>query len=277
MAVPGGILSVTGVVERRHRDVGAERRLGEGDRQGQREVVAARGRRPRAAVTCTTTNRSPAGPPRSPGPPRPVSRIRCAVLDPGRDAHGQGRARRSPRPCRAHVGQGVVTIVPAAAAGRGRARRTRTRPGCGWSSRCRGRPRRRAGVVPGAAPVPWQVAQASGADSRSGTVAPATASAKASVTSRLDVGAALGLAAAAGRRRRTARRRRRRTTRRRAAAAAWPKRSPRSKVNPPGPPAPGPAPPGGRNAAVAEQRPRLVVLRPPASRRRARRRPRRRP
>ena len=87
-------------VQGRHLDLRAERRLGERDRHGHGQVVPWTGRRPGAGVTCTRTYRSPAGPPRSPGAPLPVSRIRCPSRDPGGDpdldrprAHGAAAAR----------------------------------------------------------------------------------------------------------------------------------------------------------------------------------------
>ena len=84
--VPAGTRSVTGVaVERRHRDVGAERRLRERDRHGEREVVALAAEQ---RVACRR-GRSRRGrrPGRRCGRGRPApSSGSLALLHPGRDA-----------------------------------------------------------------------------------------------------------------------------------------------------------------------------------------------
>jgi hypothetical protein len=61
-------------VHRRDLDLGSERSLGERDRDGEGEVVAAPSEQ-RCASTDTVTRRSPGGPPLRPGPPFPGSRI----------------------------------------------------------------------------------------------------------------------------------------------------------------------------------------------------------
>ena len=73
------------------------------------------GRTPGAAVTCTRTYRSPAGPPRSPGAPLPLSLIRCPSADAGRDARLDGPGAHRPAAARAHRAR-VVDHQPAAPA-----------------------------------------------------------------------------------------------------------------------------------------------------------------
>ena len=67
--------------ERRHLDLRAERQLRERHRHGHRQVVA-RAAEHRVRLDVHRTYRSPAGPPRSPGAPLPLSRIRWPSATP---------------------------------------------------------------------------------------------------------------------------------------------------------------------------------------------------
>lgn len=75
--------------------------------------VMSRPRRPnrRSGLTCTTTNRSPAGPPFLPGPPRPFSRMRWPSSTPAGMRTFTSRLRRT-APDPEHWVQGSVTIEP---------------------------------------------------------------------------------------------------------------------------------------------------------------------
>ena len=75
LGVPGGTFSVTVPSRVGTGSVVPSTASANGDRHGQREVVALAAEQ-RVPATWTTTNRSPAGPPRWPGAPLPASRIR---------------------------------------------------------------------------------------------------------------------------------------------------------------------------------------------------------
>ena len=132
-------------------------------------------------VIWTTTNRSPCGPPRSPGAPLPLSRMRepsftpagiraCTVRvlkprpDPRQTEHGSSM--KTPRP--RHTVQGSAKAKPPAL------RAVWPAPSQAGHTR---------GTVPGLAPVPWHVLQAASVLKRSGTVTPSSASSNESVSS----------------------------------------------------------------------------------------------
>src|SRR6056297_643392 len=133
------------------------------------------------SLTCTVTNRSPAGPPRSPGPPLPLSRIfdpsftpagmrACTVRElvprpePWHDGHGSSTNNPRPR----HDGQGSAKAKPPA-----------FREVCPVPSHV-GHTR---GTVPVFAPVPLQTEHGASLLKRSGTVTPSRESSKDSVNS----------------------------------------------------------------------------------------------
>ena len=101
-----------------------------GDRHGQRQVVAATRPNRSSARTLTSTYRSPAGPPRSPGSPRPPSRIRCPSATPAGMRTLIVRVLVTP-PVPWHSGHFSSTTVPDALALAARLGEAERRPGCG--------------------------------------------------------------------------------------------------------------------------------------------------
>ena len=179
---PAGHLERDVAVERGHGQRRPERRLGEGDRHGQRQVVAlAAEQRVLARRGRRRTGRRP-GRRAVPGAPLPASRMRWPSLTPGRDADGDraglggdaaaarrsGTGRRPPEPVprqfAARLGEGERALAAAGHAGA-----LQTGQVCGRGAG----PRAAAG----------QVGQVPGLCMRSGTVTPRTASSKESVAS----------------------------------------------------------------------------------------------
>ena len=120
-------------------------------------------------VTCTRTYRSPAGPPRSPGAPLPLSRIRWPSPTPAGMRAWIVRVAHRPAAAVADRAR-VVDDQAAAAAVAARLGRTRSRPGSGWPGRCRRRSGRPAAWCPPWRRCPWQVAHGRSLARRSGTV-----------------------------------------------------------------------------------------------------------
>src|SRR6185295_14170754 len=128
----------------------------------------------RLGATWVSTTRSPAGPPRSPAWPWPRFRILVPVLTPGGIVTcSVRRTWRTPAP--PHVSHGSSTTVPAPPhVGQGwlmtskppRLRPTTPRPRHSGQSR---------GEVPGFAPLPLQVGQASATSIATWTLAPSIA------------------------------------------------------------------------------------------------------
>src|SRR5437764_2617592 len=132
-------------------------------------------------ATCTRTYKSPACAPPRPGSPWPARRMRWSSLTPGGIRTVSVRVRvLTPSP--PHSGQGSSMICP-------RPRQSRhgsENANAPWLRLTRPEPEQVGqirGAVPGRAPLPPHVAQVAGLDSRSGRVAPLTASVKSIRTS----------------------------------------------------------------------------------------------
>ncbi len=204
-----------------------------------------------SGVTCTTTYRSPADPPRSPGAPLPlilmrwpsrtpagmrtlIVRVFCPRPEPLQD--GQGSSTTRPRPRHSRHGSAIPN--------RPALRDTWPVPSQLGHTR---------GTVPALAPVPRQASQAAPLVMRSGTVTPSTASRKPRVTS--DSTSAPRRGPVPGARPADPPRLLKMVPNRSPTppppappAPPCPKRSDRSNGTPPGPPAPPPpAPPGNPN------------------------------
>src|SRR5579875_3442597 len=142
--------------------------------------------------TCTRTYRSPAGPPRSPGAPLPLSLIRCPSATPAGMRAWMVRVDIA-RPLPLQVGHGSSTTSPRPRQvrhGSEKAKVPRFLLDCPvpWQVG------QTLGVVPAFAPVPRQVGHAPSPVSRSGTVVPSIASPNDSVASVSTSVPRLGLA-----------------------------------------------------------------------------------
>src|SRR6266571_3656215 len=131
--------------------------------------------------TLISTYRSPAGPPRAPGSPRPDSRIFWPSATPAGIRTLSVRALVTP-PVPRHSGHFTSTIVPTPWHSRQGSEKLNepwlivVNPTPWQTGQVRG-------TDPGLAPLPWQVSQTPGARRVSGSVAPLTASRKSSSTS----------------------------------------------------------------------------------------------
>src|SRR5918994_7269855 len=125
------------------------------------------------SVTCVITNRSPAGPPRRPASPLPGSRIREPSLTPAGMLTRYFLSSRS-RPWPAQVGQGSsITVPDPPQREHGRVIENTPWP---WDSTPRPwQTGQTIGEVPGRAPVPRHVLQATWVATETGTCAPSTA------------------------------------------------------------------------------------------------------
>src|SRR5919107_1626370 len=179
--------------------------------------------------TWTTTKRSPAGPPRRPGAPLPASRIRWPSLTPAGIRTVMVRVWLV-TPLPAQVGQGSSTTWPVPR----QLRHGSEKANAPWLRLVTPAPLHTGqvcGLVPGRAPLPWQVGQVPGLCIRSGTVTPSTASSKARVASVSTSWPRAGPDAAWLRLRALV-----------PGPAAPPKRPPNRSPRPPARPAPAPAP-----------------------------------
>src|SRR6201996_5812883 len=125
-------------------------------------------------VTCTRTYRSPAGPPRSPGAPLPLSLIRCPSATPAGIRAWMVRVLAA-CPLPLHDVHGSSTTIPRPRQvlhGSWKAKLPRFRLDCPVPSQVG----QTLGTVPALAPVPWQTGQGPSPVSFSGTVTPSTAS-----------------------------------------------------------------------------------------------------
>src|SRR5690606_11458716 len=121
------------------------------------------------------------GPPRTPGSPRPASRIRCPSCTPGGIRTFSRRVLVTP-PVPWHSGHFSCTIVPTPWHSRHGSEKLND-PWLRVTSPVPPQTGHVRGLVPGLAPLPRQVSHTPGARRVSGRVAPCTASAKSMVTS----------------------------------------------------------------------------------------------
>src|SRR3954467_15154604 len=140
-------------------------------------------RRPKTecGCTCTRTYRSPAGPPFSPGWPRPAKRMRCPSSTPAGTRMDNLRSDSAwPEPPQVAHGSSMSTPRPRqlrhGSANANAPCDVDTCPAPLHTLQVRG-------DVPGLAPLPWHVGHTPGDESRTGTVTPCTASAKSIDTS----------------------------------------------------------------------------------------------
>ena len=220
----------------------------------------------RCGVTCTLTYRSPAGAPPRPGSPWPASLIRCPSSTPAGTRMVSERVRvLTPSPPHSGHGSSMIRPVPR------QSRHGSENANAPWLRLIRPRPEHVGhcrGAVPGRAPVPEQVWQRPGAESRIGTSAPWTACVK-SIRSSVSTSAPRCPRVADARVPRPPAPPKSppsRSPRPGPAPPVLPNRSPMSNVCPPpgNPPAPPGNPPGKppRPAAAGEQGAGLVVLAP---------------
>src|SRR5215475_909281 len=140
-------------------------------------------RRPNSscAPTCTVTNRSPAGPPRTPGVPLPAIRSRAPSRTPAGTRTLIVRVCVvTPVPWQSGHGSSMIWPVPR------QSRHGSLNPNAPWLRLTNPLPPQVGhtyGLVPGRAPDPWQVWHVPGPESFNGSITPRTASSKPSVTS----------------------------------------------------------------------------------------------
>src|ERR1700757_4735919 len=131
--------------------------------------------------TCTVTYRSPDGAPRNPASPCPGSRIRCPSSTPGGIRTLMVRVRVA-TPVPLHSGQGCSMIEPVPR----HSVQGSENPNAPWLRLMTPEPLHvlhTFGLVPGRAPLPWQLVHGAGRVSRSGIATPLVASRKLSSVS----------------------------------------------------------------------------------------------